>query len=50
MSKKTNQRVLIVDDEKLIQELFGKALIKHGHNAEVAENGRLGFRMATTFD
>jgi YesN/AraC family two-component response regulator len=50
MSKKTNQRVLIVDDEKSIQELFGKALIKHGHNAEVAENGRLGFRMATTFD
>ncbi|MGA1841380.1 MAG: hypothetical protein ACMUIU_12205, partial [bacterium] len=49
MIKKTNQRVLIVDDEESIQELFCKVLTKHGHHAEVAEDGRLGFRMATTF-
>ena len=49
MSNK-HKRVLIVDDEEEIQELFRDALIKQEHHVELAENGRLGFRKATTFD
>lgn len=42
------KKVLVVDDEQPILELFSKLLEKRGHKVDVAENGRLGFRKATT--
>ena len=44
------KKVLIVEDEEPIRDLFSTALSRNNHVIEVAENGRLGFRKATTFD
>lgn len=49
MSKK-RKRVLIVEDEPDIRDIFSTALARNNHSVEIAENGRLGFRKATTFD
>lgn len=45
-----SRRVLIVEDEESICELFHETLSRRNHEVEAAENGRLGFRKATTFD
>jgi len=42
------KKVLIVDDEQPILDLFTALLEKRGHKVDVAQNGRLGFRKATT--
>ena len=44
------KRILIVEDEEDIREIFAKAFSRKNHIVEVAENGRIGFRKATTFD
>ncbi len=44
------RKVLIVEDEKKIWEIFVTALTKHSHKVDIAENGRIGFQKATTFD
>ncbi len=44
------KRVLIVDDEPQILDLFSTALRQYNHQVDVAENGRSGFRKATTRD
>jgi YesN/AraC family two-component response regulator len=44
------RRVLIVEDEELIRELFYETLTRRNHVVDLAENGRIGFRKATTFD
>lgn len=45
-----SKRVLIVEDEEDIRDIFTTALTRNNHIVEVAENGRLGFRKATTFN
>lgn len=45
-----HKRVLIVEDEPDIREIFATALMRNNHKVEVAENGRIGFRKATTFN
>lgn len=50
MDRKTAKRILIVEDEVPLQELYVEALQRGGHTVEVAENGRLGFRKGVTFD
>ncbi len=45
-----SKRVLIVEDEQDIREIFSEALSRNNHNVDIAENGRIGFRKATTFD
>jgi YesN/AraC family two-component response regulator len=42
------KKVLVVDDEQPILELFTALLERRGHKVDVAENGRIGFRKATT--
>jgi two-component system response regulator AtoC len=44
------KRVLVVDDEQKILDVFSAALKQHGHRVDVAENGRLGFRLAALND
>lgn len=48
MSKK--KRILLIDDEQPILDLFSAALGKRGHEFDTALNGRLGFRKATSED
>ncbi|GAB6904788.1 hypothetical protein DESC_480042 [Desulfosarcina cetonica] len=50
MGEEKNKRVLIVEDEAMLQELYVETLQRSGHTVEVAENGRLGFRKGVTFD
>lgn len=45
-----SRRVLIVEDEESIREIFSQTLRRRRHIVDVAENGRIGFRKATTFD
>jgi len=42
------KKVLVVDDEQPILDLFTALLEKRGHEVDVAHNGRIGFRKATT--
>ncbi|PIE58492.1 MAG: hypothetical protein CSA33_03465 [Desulfobulbus propionicus] len=44
----TRKKLLVVDDEQPVLELFREVLQKHGHQVDVAENGRNGFRKAVT--
>ncbi len=46
----TVKRVLLIDDEQPILELFSKALEIRGHQYDTAENGRIGFRKAIDED
>lgn len=46
----TVKKVLLVDDEQPILELFSRALEKRGHQYDTAENGRIGFRKAIDED
>ena len=46
----TVKKVLLIDDEEPILNLFSRALEKRGHQYDTAENGRLGFRKATSED
>ena len=46
----TSKRVLLIDDEQPILDLFSAALQKRGHQFETAENGRIGFRKAVNED
>ena len=50
MTVKHVKRILVVEDEKPLQELYSEAFSRSGHFVEVADNGRHGFRKATTFD
>ncbi len=43
-----SKKVLLIDDEQPILELFSMALEKRGHQYDTAENGRIGFRKATS--
>ncbi len=40
----------MVEDEVLLQELYIEAFSRSGHEVDVAENGRIGFRKGVTFD
>ncbi len=44
------KKILLIDDEQPILDLFSMALKKCGHEYETAENGRIGFRKATDDD
>ncbi len=44
-----NPRILIIDDERSIREVFSVLLADHGFLLETAENGRLGLERARTF-
>ncbi|MCK5068894.1 MAG: response regulator [Desulfocapsa sp.] len=46
----TVKKVLLIDDEEPILELFSKALEVRGHQYDTAENGRIGFRKAIDED
>ncbi len=50
MDKTKGKRILIVEDESMLQELYVETLERSGHTVEVAENGRIGFRKGVTFD
>ena len=50
MDKEKSKRILIVEDESMLQELYVETLERGGHIVEVAENGRIGFRKGVTFD
>lgn len=45
-----HKKVLIVEDEESIRKIFSHTLRRRRHIVDVAENGRIGFRKATTFD
>lgn len=49
MSAKS-RRVLIVEDEESIRKIFSYTLRRRNHFVDVAENGRIGFRKATSLD
>ena len=46
----TSKKVLLIDDEQPILELLSRALEKRGHQYDIAENGRIGFRKAVEED
>jgi len=46
----TVKKVLLIDDEQPILEIFSMALEKRGHQYDTAENGRVGFRKAANED
>jgi len=48
MSK--TKKVLLIDDEQPILDLFSRALEQRGHTSDTAENGRIGFRKAINED
>lgn len=48
--KSETKRILIIEDEVPLQELYCEVFTRDGHTVEIAENGRLGFRMGVTFD
>ncbi len=50
MTTHTSKRILVVEDEQPLQELYQEVFSRQGHNVEVAENGRIGFRKGVTFD
>ena len=50
MTTDTRKRILVVEDEVPIQEMYCEVFTRLGHTVEVAENGRIGFRMGVTFD
>lgn len=45
-----SKRILIIEDEEPLQELYSEILNRHNYMVEVAENGRIGFRKGATFD
>lgn len=44
----TSKKVLLIDDEQPILDLFSVALAKKGHQTDTALNGRVGFRKAVS--
>lgn len=50
MDRENGKRILIVEDEIMLQELFVETLERSGHKVEAADNGRIGFRKRVTFD
>jgi DNA-binding NtrC family response regulator len=50
MTKGNSKRILVVEDEEPLQEMYQEMFGRSGHVVEVAENGRIGFRKAATFD
>lgn len=44
------KRVLVVEDEEEIQAAYNAILDNKGYHVEFADNGRIGFRKASTFD
>lgn len=44
----TSKRILLIDDEQPILDLFSTALEKKGYQYDTALNGRIGFRKATS--
>jgi DNA-binding response OmpR family regulator len=49
-SKKLKKRVLIIEDEKEIAQLYQEKLVKEGFEIEVANNGAWGLRLASHGD
>lgn len=50
MKPQNVKRVLIVEDEEPLQELYTEVFERQGYEIEAAENGRVGFRKGVTFD
>lgn len=51
MSENNNpKRILVLEDEEPIQELYEAVFGRKGNTVEIASDGRIGFRMAATFD
>lgn len=44
------KRILVIEDEKPLQELYTEVLSRKGYAVDVADNGRSGFRMGVTSD
>jgi DNA-binding NtrC family response regulator len=44
------KRILVVEDEEPLQEMYREVFTNAGHSVDVAENGRIGFRKGATFD
>jgi len=44
------KRILVIEDEEPLQEMFRESLSPRGHCVETADNGRLGFRAGATYD
>jgi two-component system, response regulator PdtaR len=42
-------KVLVVDDEPLVRLSLKRALVKHGHEVQVAEDGQSGLEAFTAF-
>jgi DNA-binding response OmpR family regulator len=50
MTTQEIRRVLIIEDEEPLQELYTEVFERKGYNVEAASNGRVGFRKGVTFD
>jgi DNA-binding NtrC family response regulator len=44
------KRILVIEDEEPLQDLYSEFFSRKGHTVDVAENGRIGFRKGVTFD
>jgi DNA-binding NtrC family response regulator len=44
------KRILVIEDEEPLQDLYSEFFSRKGHTVDVAENGRFGFRKGVTFD
>lgn len=44
------KRILVIEDEEPLRELYEEVFGRRGCTVETAEDGRIGFRMAATFD
>jgi DNA-binding NtrC family response regulator len=44
------KRILVIEDEEPLRELYSEIFSRKGHTVDVAENGRIGFRKGVTFD
>lgn len=42
-------KILIVEDDKILSDAYTLILEKHGHNVQVAANGKAGLKAVNTF-
>lgn len=48
--KSLGKRILVIEDEEPLRELYSEMFSRKGFTVDAAENGRTGFRMGVTFD
>jgi DNA-binding NtrC family response regulator len=44
------KRILVIEDEEPLLDLYSEVFSRKGHRVDVAENGRIGFRKGVTTD